>query len=300
MIHDRFKIPFMEFLMKPTLRHLGRALASRHDLARQQLPVFPSFEALESRLLLSAVLASAVQGNLITGSPAVQMSLSGAGANAASTGTQAPINLGSAAAFAVMATTAINGAGDQIYGDVGVNPGSSQGIPPGEVNGSIHVDDLTIVAAQAALLAAYNDAVSRSVGSVSLPGNLGGLTFTPGLYTNSSSVLIQGAGPGNNVTLDAQGDPNAIFIFQMGSTLTTGPGAHVVLADDAKAGNIFWQVGTSATLDTTTIFKGNILAAITITVNNGAAIEGRLLGGSDGTGSGAVTVNGSIVSVPVA
>ena len=211
---------------------------------------------------------------------------------------QAPITLGAARTFAVMATAAISGSGNQINGNVGLNPGSSQGIPPGEVNGDIHIDNPTIIEAQAALLAAYNDAVSRSVSSVSLPGNLGGLTFTPGLYTNSTSVLISGSGPGNNVTLDAQGNPNAIFIFKMGSTLTTGPGAQVILAGGAKADNIFWQVGSSATLDTTTIFKGNILAAVTITVNNGSVVEGRLLGGSNSDGS--VTINASTVTVPAA
>jgi hypothetical protein len=211
---------------------------------------------------------------------------------------QATINLGAAGAFAVMATSAISGSGNLINGDVGLHPGSAQGIPPSEVNGTIHVNDQAILTAQSDLLAAYNDAVSRSVTSITLPGNMGGLTFTPGLYTNSTSVLISGAGPGNNVTLDAQGDPNAIFIFKMGSTLTTGPGAQVILAGDAKAGNIFWQVGTSATLDTTTIFYGNILAAVTITVNNGSAVVGRLLGGSNS--DGAVTVNGSIVTVPAA
>ncbi|MDB5304874.1 MAG: antifreeze protein [Phycisphaerales bacterium] len=104
------------------------------------------------------------------------------------------------------------------------------------------------ITAQHDLLAGYNDAFSRSVTSASLPGNMGGLTFTPGLYTNSTSVLIQGAGPANNVTLDAQGDPNAIFIFKMGSTLSTGPGSQLILAGGAKASNVFWQVGTSAML----------------------------------------------------
>jgi hypothetical protein len=212
---------------------------------------------------------------------------------------QAPVNLGAAGAFAVMATASISSTGPtHIDGDVGLNPGSAQGIPPAQVNGTIHVGDQAIITAQADLLAAYNDAVGRSVGPVSLPGNMGGLTFTPGLYTNSSSVLIEGAGPANNVTLDAQGDPNAIFIFQMGSTLTTGPGAQVILAGGAKAGNIFWQVGSSATLNTTTIFKGNILASVTITVNNGSVVVGRLLGGSSSGGS--VTINASTVSVPVA
>ncbi len=210
---------------------------------------------------------------------------------------QAPINLGSAAAFAVMATTAVTGTDPTtINGDVGLNPGSAQGIPPGDVNGSIHVDDQAVIDAQADLLSAYNDAVSRSTTSVALPGNMGGLTFTPGLYTNSSSVMISGSGPNNNVTLDAQGNPNAIFIFKIGSTLTTGTGAQVILAGGAKASNVFWQVGTSATLNTTTIFKGNLLAAVTITVNNGSAVEGRLLAGSDS--AGAVTINQSIVSVP--
>ena len=212
---------------------------------------------------------------------------------------QTSINLGSAGAFAVMATASITSTGPtQINGDVGLNPGSAQGIPPAQVNGTIHVDDQAIITAQADLLAAYNDAVSRSLDSISLPGNMGGLTFTPGLYTNSTSVLIEGAGADNNVTLDAQGDPNAIFIFKMGSTLTTGPGAQVILAGGAKAGNIFWQVGSSATLNTTTIFYGNILAAVTITVNTGSVVTGRLLGGSNSDGS--VTINGSTVTVPAA
>jgi hypothetical protein len=212
---------------------------------------------------------------------------------------QAPIDLERAGTFAVMATASITSTGPtRINGDVGLNPGSSQGIPPAQVNGTIHVDDQAIKNAQIDLLAAYNDAVSRSVTSVSLPGNMGGLTFTPGLYTNSSSVLIQGAGPGNNVTLDARGNSNAIFIFKMGSTLTTGPGAQVILAGGAKAGNIFWQVGSSATLNTTTIFKGNILAAVTITVNKGSVVVGRLLGGS--TSGGSVTINASTITVPAA
>lgn len=212
---------------------------------------------------------------------------------------QAPINLGRAAPFAVMARSSISSTGaTQVNGDVGLNPGSAQGIPPQQVDGTIHVTDQAIINAQTDLLAAYNDAVSRTVTSQTLPGNMGGLTFTPGLYTNSTSVLISGAGPGNHVTLDAQGDPNAIFIFKMGSTLTTGPGALVILAGGAKAGNIYWQVGTSATLDTTTIFKGNILASVTITVNTGSDIVGRLLGGSNSDGS--VTINASTVTLPPA
>ena len=218
-----------------------------------------------------------------------------------STGAAGPamINLASAGSFAVMATASISSTGPVVInGDVGLAPGTSQGIPPAQVNGTIHVNDPVITQAQADLLAAYNDAVSRSTNAQTLPGNLGGLTFTPGLYVNSTSVMISGApGPGNNVTIDAQGNPNAVFIFKMGSTLTTGPASQVILAGGAKASHIFWVVGTSATIDTTSIFKGDVLAGVTITLNTGAAVEGSMFAGSSG-GAGSATVNASTVSVP--
>jgi len=207
------------------------------------------------------------------------------------------INLGSASTFAIMATAAISGGGDQINGDVGLHPGTSQGIPPSEINGVIHVNDQAIIDAQAALLAAYNDAVSRSVNAQTLEGNLGGLTKTPGLYVNSSSVEISGTGANAILTLDAQGDANAVFIFKMASTLTVGTGTSIVLSGGAQAKNVFWQVGSSATLGTTSIFEGNILAAVSITVNTGAAVEGCLFAGSGG-GAGAVTVQSSTITVP--
>jgi hypothetical protein len=218
----------------------------------------------------------------------------------ATTGAAGPpaINLGTAGSFAVMATASISSTGPVVInGDVGLAPGTSQGIPPAQVNGTIHVNDPVVTQAQADLLAAYNDAVSRSANALVLPGNMGGLTFTPGLYVNSTSVLLSGAGPGNNVTLDAQGDPNAVFIFKMGTTLTTGTSSQVILAGGAKAGNVFWQVGSSATLGVTSIFEGNVLAAVSITINTGAAVEGRMFAGAAG-GAGTATVNASTVTVP--
>src|SRR6185295_10707702 len=143
--------------------------------------------------------------------------------------------------------------------------------------------------AKVALTAAYNDAAGRSLNAISLPGDLSGLTLAPGLYTNSTSVMLSAG----NVTLDAQNDPNAIWIFQMGSTLTTIGSTQVVLANGAKAANVFWQVGSSATLGTTSIFKGNILAAVSISVNTGAVVEGRLL-----TQSGAISLLSNTVTVP--
>jgi|HubBroStandDraft_6_1064221.scaffolds.fasta_scaffold08244_1 ketosteroid isomerase-like protein len=210
----------------------------------------------------------------------------------------AMINLGSAGSFAVMATASISSTGPVVInGNVGLAPGTSQGIPPAQVNGTIHVNDPIVTQAQADLLAAFNDATSRSTNAQTLPGNMGGLTFTPGLYVNSTSVLISGAGPNNNVTLDAQGDPNAVFIFKMGSTLTTGVGSQVILAGGAKASHVFWQVDTSATIDVGSIFQGNVLAATSITINTGAAVTGSMFSGAAG-GAGSATINASTVTVP--
>jgi len=218
----------------------------------------------------------------------------------AATGAAGPamINLGSAGSFAVMATASISSTGPVVInGNVGLAPGTSQGIPPAQVNGTIHINDPIVTQAQADLLAAFNDATSRSTNAQTLPGNMGGLTFTPGLYVNSTSVLISGAGPNNNVTLDAQGDPNAVFIFKMGSTLTTGVGSQVILAGGAKASHVFWQVDTSATIDVGSIFQGNVLAATSITINTGAAVTGSMFSGAAG-GTGSATVNASTVTVP--
>ena len=151
----------------------------------------------------------------------------------------------------------------------------------------IHAGDATAATAKAAVLTAYNDAVAR-LGAAVLPGDLSGLTFTPGVYKNSTSVMIAAG----NLTLDAQGNANAVFVFQMGSTLTTNSGTHVLLAGSAKATNVFWAVGTSATLGTTSAFKGTILAGSAITMKTGASIEGRLLaqGAAIALDTNAVTV----------
>jgi len=219
------------------------------------------------------------------------------------TGSQADTNLlaiplGAASTFAIMATAAVSGGADQINGDVGLSPGSAQGIPPSEINGTIHVNDQAVTDAQASLLAAYNEAVNRSVNAISLPGNLGGLTLAPGLYANGSSTGISGTGANAILTLDAQGDANAVFVFKMASTLVTDSGTSIVLAGGAQAKNIYWQVGSSATLGTTSIFKGNILAFVTITVNSGSTVSGRLFAGAGGDASGAVTIESSTVTVP--
>jgi len=119
----------------------------------------------------------------------------------------------------------------------------------------------------------YNDAAGRTVGAITVAGNLGGQTLAPGLYKSTSSLEISSG----DLTLDAKGDANAVFIFQMASTLTTTTGRQVILAGGAKAANIYWQVGSSATLGTTSVFKGNILALTPSRRRLCATVEGRLL-----------------------
>jgi len=135
------------------------------------------------------------------------------------------------------------------------------------------------------LTAGYLDAAGRS-GGTSVSGDLVGRTLTAGVYKSTSSLENSG-----DVTLDAQGDPSAVFIFQIASTLTTGSGSHVILANGASACNVFWQVGSSATLGTNSIFKGNILALTSITVTTGVNLEGRVL-----ARNGAVTLDSNVIT----
>ncbi len=201
---------------------------------------------------------------------------------------QQNINLGAASTFAVLAgSTVTNGGPSVITGDLGVSPGTSvTGFPPGIINGALHAGDSAAAQAKTALLAAQLDAAGR-LGGATLPGNLSGLTFTPGLYKNSTSVMLTTG----NVTLDAQGDVNAVFIFQMGSTLTTSTGTNVILSGGAQAKNIYWSVGSSATLGVNSTFKGIILAEVSISVNTGAVVDGTLL-----TKIGAVTLQSNRVT----
>ncbi len=210
---------------------------------------------------------------------------------ATATAGQASVVLGGAGNFAVLAGSTVTSTGaTSLTGDLGLSPGTAvTGFPPGTITGSQHVSDATASQAKLDLTTAYNDAAGRTVGPITIAGNLGGLTLPPGLYKSTSSVAISSG----DLTLNAQGDANAVFIFQIASTLTTTSGRKVILSGGAKAANIFWQVGSSATLGTTSVFKGTILADQSITLNTGASLEGRAL-----TRIAAVTLAGNTIVKP--
>ncbi|MGZ4036157.1 MAG: ice-binding family protein [Bacteroidia bacterium] len=189
---------------------------------------------------------------------------------------QATVPLGGASTFAILAGAAISNTGaTNITGDMGLSPGTSiGGFPPGVLVGTQHINDITVNQAKLDLTTAYNDAAGRTCTDiVTISGNIGGLTLTPGLYKSTSSLAISSG----DLTFDAKGNANAVFIIQIASTLTTTSGRKVILSGGALASNIFWQVGTSATFGTTSVFKGNVLAMQAITFNTGATLDGKAL-----------------------
>ena len=190
------------------------------------------------------------------------------------TAIQTPVPLGSAGTFGVLAgTTVTTIPTTTVNGDLGVSPGNTVTGSP-VVNGTIYTNTPGLAAtAQGDLTTAYNDAAGRTVGAIAVAGNLGGQTLAPGLYTSATSLEISSG----DLTLDAQGDPNAVFIFQMSTTLVTTVGRQVILSGGAQAANVYWQVGSSATIGGSSVFKGNILAYTSIAMNTGATLQGRAL-----------------------
>jgi hypothetical protein len=186
---------------------------------------------------------------------------------------QPPVGLGTADSYAVLAGQTVTNTGPTtINGDLGVMPGSAiPGFPPGMVNGVIHAADGPALQAQSDLTTAYNDAAGRTPPAL-LSADLGGLTLTAGVYKAPGALGLTGA-----LTLDAQGDPNSVFIFQAASTLITASASHVNLINGAQPCNVFWQVGSSATFGTTSVFVGNVMALTSISLNNGVALQGRAL-----------------------
>lgn len=201
------------------------------------------------------------------------------------------LNLGTSASYAVLAGSTVTNTGTSVInGDLGVWPGAAvTGFPPGVVTppGAIHAGDAVAQQAQSDLTAAYLNAAGRTPVTQNLSGvDLGGLTLTPGIYKFDSSAQLTGM-----LTLDPQGDPDAVWIFQIGSTLTTASNSSVNLIPPARFCRVFWQVGSSATLGTTTDFYGHILALTSITADNGATVVGQLM-----ARNGAVTLDNNVIT----
>jgi len=201
--------------------------------------------------------------------------------------------LNSAAVFAILAgTTITNTGGTVITGDVGLSPGSSvTGFPPGTIIpalGNPHINDAAANQAKLDLTTAYLFLAGRAPGAA-VAGNIGGQTLAPGTYTSSSTLAISSG----DLTLDAGGNADAIFIFQIASALTVTVGRQVILSGDAQAKNVYWQIGSDATIGVNSVFKGNMLALSAITLATGARLDGRAF-----ARNGAITLDNNNVTKP--
>lgn len=203
-----------------------------------------------------------------------------------STAAQAPVGLGSAGSYAVLAGSTVTNTGPStLNAAVGVSPGSAiTGFPPGLLSGgTIHSADSAAAQAQAAVTTAYNDAAGRTT-SATVTADLGGQTLVAGVYTGGSLAIT------GTLILDGKGDPNSVFVFQAASSLTTASSSKVSLINGASSCNVFWLVTSSATLGTNSTFVGTVLALASITATTGASISGHLF-----ARNGAVTLDSNNV-----
>jgi ice-binding like protein len=216
------------------------------------------------------------------------------GASTASAVGPTTVGLGTAGGFAVLAGSGITNTGTTtISGDVGSFPTTTEtgmGSCPAAgcvvLTGTNHAGDATTQGAKTDLTTAYNDAAGRTP-VITVPTELGGTTLTAGVYSAASGTF----GLTGTVTLNGGGDATSVFIFQMASTLTTANASSVVLTGSAQSCNVFWQVGSSATLGGSTTFRGNILALTSITLNTAATVDGRVL-----ARNGAVTLDTNTIT----
>jgi len=203
------------------------------------------------------------------------------------------VGLGTANPFVVLSGAGVTNTDPSVLnGDLGVSPGTSlSGFgPPAVVNGATHANDAIAAQAQSDLGTAYDVAAGQPIP----PGNeltgvdLGGKTLGPGAYGYSSSAQLTG-----QLTLDAHGDPNAQFVFVIGTTLTTATASSVILTNGASPCNVYWKVGSSATLGTSTAFEGNLLALTSVSLNDSVTVLGRIL-----ARNGEVTLINDVLTAP--
>jgi hypothetical protein len=201
----------------------------------------------------------------------------------------APVGLGTAAAYSVLGGSTVTNTGPSILGaNLGVSPGSATtGFPPGLVLGATHKADAPALQAKSDLVTAYNDAAGRAV-TANLSADIVGKTLVPGVYKRAGALQNSGT-----LTLNAQGNPSSVWIFQISSTLTTASFSTINLINGAQACHVYWQVGSSATLGTTSHFIGTIMALTSVTVTTGTTVEGRAL-----ARNGAVTLDTNVFTTP--
>ena len=205
---------------------------------------------------------------------------------------QAPVGLGTTASYAVLAASTITNTGTTVIngsagGDVGLHPGTVfTGQGTATITGTVHLADAAALQAKNDLVTAYNDAAGRTPTTI-IPSELGGTTLTPGVYASQDGTFqITGT-----LTLNAQGDPDGVFVFKTASTLITASASNVNLLNSARFCRIFWQVGSSATLGTNSHFVGHIFAMISITATTGATVQGQLM-----ARNGAVTLDTNTIT----
>jgi hypothetical protein len=186
---------------------------------------------------------------------------------------EAPVGLGTAGSYSVLGGQAVTNTGPStLAGDLGVSPGTAiTGFPPGTAAGSTHAGDAVAAQAQSDLVVAYNDAAGRAP-TANVAGDLVGQTLVGGVYKSTGPLAL-----GGTLTLDGQGTSGTVWIFQVASTLITASASNVNLINGAQACNVFWQVGSSATLGTNSHFVGTIMALTSITVTTGTVVAGRAL-----------------------
>jgi len=243
-------------------------------------------------LLLVVSVAACVGGATPASSGSAALSRTTAIGPSAVQSALVPPDLRGAGSYAILAGSTITSTGfTSITGNVGLFPGSAvTGFPPGTLLGRFHVADPLAKRAKLDLERAYNDAMSRTRDLVAVAGNLGGRTLAPGLYKSTSSLAVSSG----DLTLDGHGNVNAVFVFQAASSFTMTTGRRVVLTHGARARNVFWAVGSSATLGTECSFYGNLLVHQSISMATGSVIVGRAL-----TQTGAVTLQSNTIKTPV-
>jgi hypothetical protein len=249
-------------------------------------------------LLLAASVAACSAGNSTPSVPVPGLAALGSSASLGRSASVfqlarsiAAVPLRSAKHFAILAGSTVTSTGaTHITGDVGIFSGTAiTGFPPGVIDGHLYAADPIAKQAEMDLTTAYNDAMGRVRKPVTVAGNLGGQTLKPGLYKSTSSLAVSSG----DLTLDAGGNSNAVFLFQMASTFTMTTGRKVILTHGARPRHVFWAVGSSATLGTGCSFYGNLLVYKSISMATGTVMVGRAL-----ARVGAVTMQSNTIVKP--